>query len=160
VYDALFEAGADLGLKDAGYLALESLRAEKGYRAWGHDLSPDDTPLEAGLGFAVKLDKGDFIGREALLRQREAGLTRRMVVLTLEDPEALPFHDEPVYRAGELVGRVTSAAYGHSLGCAVAFAYVAAGQGLSGTYDIDIAGRRFSARVHLRPPYDPQGAKL
>jgi len=158
-YDALFEAGADLGLRDAGYLALESLRAEKGYRSWGHDLSPDDTPLEAGLGFAVKLDKGGFIGREALLRQRDEGLRRRLTVFTLDDPEALPFHDEPVYRGGSLAGRVTSAAFGHTLGRAVAFAYVDEGRG-EGSFEIDIAGRRFAATPHVRPPYDPEGGKL
>jgi len=158
-YDALFEAGADLGLRDAGYLALESLRAEKGYRSWGHDLSPDDTPLEAGLGFAVKLDKGGFIGREALLRQRDEGLRRRLTVFTLDDPEALPFHDEPVYRGGSLAGRVTSAAFGHTLGRAVAFAYVDEARG-EGSFEIDIAGRRFAATPHVRPPYDPEGGKL
>lgn len=159
VYDALFEAGDSFGLRDAGYLALESLRAEKGYRAWGHDLSPDDTPLEAGLGFAVKFGKGDFIGREALLRQREAGVARRLVVFTLDDPEALPFHDEPVYRDGALVGRVTSAAFGCTLGRAVAFAYVTGGA-VEGRYEIDLAGRRCAATPHARAPYDPEGAKL
>jgi heterotetrameric sarcosine oxidase gamma subunit len=159
VYDALFEAGGDLGLRDAGYLALESLRAEKGYRAWGHDLSPDDTPLEAGLGFAVKFGKGDFVGRDALLRQRAADLPRRLVVLTLDDPEALPFHDEPVYRDGALVGRVSSAAFGHTLGRAVAFAWVSGG-GEGRGYEIDLAGRRCAATPHAGPPYDPSGAKL
>jgi 4-methylaminobutanoate oxidase (formaldehyde-forming) len=167
VYEALFQAGADLGLKDAGYFALESLRAEKGYRAWGHDLTPDDTPLEAGLGFAVAFDKGtDFIGREALLVQREAGLKRRLVVFTLDDPEALPLHDEPVYRDGTLVGYVTSADYGHTLGRAVAFAYVENAAGATaefvtaGAYEIDIAGSRFAATPHLRPPYDPGAEKM
>jgi len=167
VYDALTEAGAGLGLRDAGYFALESLRAEKGYRAWGHDLTPDETPLEAGLGFAVALDKkADFVGREALIQQREAGLTRRLVVFTLDDPEAYPIHDEPVYRDGALVGYVTSADYGHTLGRAVAFAYVGNEAGIeagvitSGSYEIDIAGSRFHATPHLRPPYDPEGRKL
>ena len=167
VYDGLFEAGADLGLCDAGYFALESLRAEKGYRAWSHDLTPDDTPLEAGLGFAVAFEKEpDFIGRDALLTQRETGLKRRLVVFTLDDPEALPLHDEPVYRDGELVGYVTSADFGHTLGRAVAFAYVENADGVStefvtsGAYEIDIAGTRWPATPHLRPPYDPKGEKL
>jgi 4-methylaminobutanoate oxidase (formaldehyde-forming) len=166
VYDALFEAGGDLGLHDAGYFAMESLRAEKGYRAWGHDLSPDDTPLEAGLGFAVAFGKGDFIGREALVKQRAAGLKRCLAVFTLDDPEAYLVHDEPVYRDGVLVGHVTSADYGHSLGRAVAFAYLENDAGatrdwiVSGAYEIDIAGTRWAARPHFRPPYDPEGKKL
>jgi 4-methylaminobutanoate oxidase (formaldehyde-forming) len=167
VYDALFEAGADLGFRDAGFFALESLRAEKGYRAWGHDLTPDDTPLEAGLGFAVALDKkADFIGRAALLAQRAAGLKRRLVVFTLDDPLAYPLHDEPVYRDGTLVGYVTSADYGHTLGRAIAFAYVGNEAGVdpawieTGRYEIDIAGTRWAATPHLKPPYDPEGQKL
>src|SRR5690606_14956821 len=104
--------------------------------------------------------KGDFIGREALLRQREAGLKRRLVVFALDDPEALPFHDEPVYRDGELVGRVTSAAFGHTLGRAVALAYVQEPSGGEARYEIDIAGRRFPAQPQARPPYDPAGARL
>jgi 4-methylaminobutanoate oxidase (formaldehyde-forming) len=166
VYDALFEAGGDLGLHDAGYFAMESLRAEKGYRAWGHDLSPDDTPLEAGLGFAVAFGKGDFIGREALVKQRAAGLKRCLAVFTLDDPEAYLVHDEPVYRDGVLAGHVTSADYGHSLGRAVAFAYLENDAGatrdwiVSGAYEIDIAGTRWAARPHFRPPYDPEGKKL
>jgi 4-methylaminobutanoate oxidase (formaldehyde-forming) len=159
LYDVLFEAGGDLGLRDAGYLALESLRAEKGYRAWGHDLTPDDTALEAGLGFAVKFGKGDFIGREALLAQRDHGLSRRLVLLLPDDAEALPFHDEPVYCDGALVGRVASAAFGHSIGRAVAFAWLDRAE--TGTrYEIDIAGRRWPATVSLQAPYDPAGAKL
>ncbi len=167
LYDALVEAGGDLGLRDAGYYALESLRAEKGYRAWGHDLTPDDTPLEAGLGFAVALERGgDFIGREALLRQREAGLEKRMVVFTLDDSTAVAWHDEPLYRDGELVGHVSSADHGHALGRAVAFAYVHGPRGMdadfirAGHYEIDIAGERFAASPHLRPPYDPKGEKM
>ena len=167
VYDNLFAAGADLGLRDAGYFALESLRAEKSYRAWGHDLTPDDTPLEAGLGFTVAFGKeADFIGREALLRQKTAGLNRRLVVFTLDNPDAYPIHDEPVYRDGALVGYVTSADYGHTLGRAVAFAYVENAAGIdaawiaAGAYEIDIAGVRWAATPHLKPPYDPEGLKL
>ncbi|MBM3489066.1 MAG: FAD-dependent oxidoreductase [Alphaproteobacteria bacterium] len=167
LYDALFRLGGDLGLRDAGYFALESLRAEKAYRAFGHDLSPDFTPLEAGLGFAVKLDNGiDFLGREALLRQRDKGVARRLLAFTFADSAAMPVHDEPILRAGQAVGQVTSAAFGHSLGVSVALGYVSLGPGetLSGLvaadYSIEIAGQRFQARAHSRPPYDPTGERL
>ena len=167
LYDALFATGDDLGLRDAGYYALESLRAEKGYRAWGHDLTPDDTPLEAGLGFAVALGKNaNFIGRDALLKQREEGLEKRMVVFTLADEQAVVWHDEPLYRDGELVGHVSSADHGHTLDRPIAFAYVHGPKGLdatslqAGAYEIDIAGTRVAATPHLRPPYDPKGEKM
>ncbi len=132
VYTALIEAGAEFGLRAAGYYAIDSLRMEKGYRAWGADVTPDYTPYEAGLGFAVRLDKGvDFIGREALMRQKEAGITRRLVQFTLEDPDAIAFGKELILRDGEAVGEVTSAAYGHTLGRAVAMGYVKNADGVA-----------------------------
>src|SRR5262249_38264967 len=116
VYDAVVEAGEDLGLRHAGYHAMDSLRMEKAYRSWGHDLGCEDTPLEAGLGFAVRLDKrAPFTGREALLTQREKPLTPRLLVFVLDDPEPLLYHDEPVWRDGALVGRIASGAYGPTL---------------------------------------------
>jgi len=155
------------GARNAGYHALDSLRMEKGYRHWGHDVTPDDTPLEAGLGFAVAFDKADdFLGRDALLRQRDAGLERRLLAFALEDPEPLLLHDEPIWRDGRLVGRTTSGAYGHSLGCALALGYVewnredrAAGLGAS-RWEIEIACRRHAARASLRPFYDPKSDRL
>lgn len=167
VYDAVVEAGADLGLRDAGYYALESLRLEKGYRAWGRDVTPDDTPLEAGLEFAASLDKTPgFIGREALLAQRERGILKRLVIFTLEDPAALPWGDEPILRDGKLVGWVTSAAFGHTLGRAVAIGYVRHAEPVdqafieSGAYEIEIAGERLRARAHFRAPYDPASTRM
>jgi 4-methylaminobutanoate oxidase (formaldehyde-forming) len=167
VYDAVVAAGAELGLREAGYYALESLRMEKGYRAWGHEVTPDDTPLEAGLEFAVKLDKpGGFIGREAVLAQKARGIGKRLAILTLEDEVALPWGDEPILRDGTLVGAVTSAAYGHTLGRAVAMGYVRNSDGVepafieSGRYEIEIAGERFAARAHLRAPYDPASRRV
>ena len=110
VYDALVEAGQDLGLAHAGYHAMDSLRIEKAYRSWGHDIGSEDTPLQAGLGFAVRLDKAaPFIGREALLALRDRPLSRRLLVFTLEDPAPLLYHDEPIWRDGALAGRITSA---------------------------------------------------
>ena len=147
VYDALVAAGEAFGLRHAGYHALDSLRLEKGYRSWGHDLSPADTPLEAGLGFAVAFGKkAGFIGREALLRQREAGVKRRLLSFTLDDPRRLLFHDEPIYCDGRVAGRITSGAFGHTLGRAVGLGYVQLKEG-NPKYEIDVAGERIAASV-------------
>ncbi len=166
VYDAIHEAGDDLGLRDAGYYAIESLRVEKAYRAWGRELTTDDSPLEAGLGFAVAFDKATpFIGREALLAQRGRPLARRLVNFILDDPEALPLGDEPIWSEGRMVGSTSSAAYGHSLGRAVAMGYIKRGEGIDATYlaqarfEIEIAGDRVAARGSLRAPYDPDGLR-
>ncbi len=167
VYDDLVDAGRDLDLRDAGYYALESLRMEKGYRAWGRDLTPDCTPLEAGLAFAVRVDKpAPFTGREALVRQREQGLTQTLVQFVLEDPEPLLFGGELILRDGQSVGEVTSAAYGHTLGRSVALGRVRNADGVdrayieAGTYELDVGGERFAATAHLRSPYDPKGARI
>jgi glycine cleavage system aminomethyltransferase T/glycine/D-amino acid oxidase-like deaminating enzyme len=167
LYDALCSAGADLGLRDAGYYAMDSLRMEKGYRAWGRDITPDDTPLEAGLAFAVRFDKpGGFIGRDALLRQREVGVHRRLVLFTFEDEAAYPLGDEPILRDGAGVGWTTSAAFGHTLGRAVAMGYVRGPGPIdaawveSGKYQIEIAGARFGVTAHRRVPYDPDGTRV
>ncbi|MGA3158574.1 MAG: glycine cleavage T C-terminal barrel domain-containing protein, partial [Steroidobacteraceae bacterium] len=155
-------------LVDAGYYALESLRLEKGYRAWGRELTPDYHSLEAGLGFAVKLaGEQPFRGREALLKLRGQPLRRRMVSLTLPDPEAILWGGELILRDGRPVGHLSSAAYGHSLGCAVGMGYVAREDGAadeafisSGRYQIDIAGTLAEARIHLRAPFDPKGLRI
>jgi len=167
VYDAILAVGADFGLRDAGYYALDSLRLEKGYRAWGREVGPDETPREAGLEFAVKLDKpGGFIGREALLARQAERPAKRLVIFTLEDTDALPWGDEPILRDGQLVGWVTSAGFGHTLGRAVAMGYVRHAGGVdaafieSGAYEIEIAGERMPARAHLRAPYDPTSARV
>ncbi len=167
VYDAIMDAGAGFGLKNAGYYALESLRLEKGYRAWGRELTPDDTPLEAGLDFAVRLDKAvPFIGRELLLRQKETGVSKRLALFTLEDEAAFPFGDEPIFRNGKCVGWLTSTAFGHTLGCAVGMGYVRDQVAVeasfieSGAYEIEIAGTRFPAKAHLRALYDPANKRV
>ena len=165
VYDDLVRAGRELGLRDAGYYALDSLRLEKGYRAWGRDIGPDCTPLEAGLAFAVCLDK-PFTGREALVRQREQGLTQRLVQFVLDDPEPLLFGGELILRDGQSVGEVRSAAYGHTLGRSVALGWVRNADGVdrayieAGAYELDVGGERFAATAHLRSPYDPKGARI
>ena len=167
VWDVLTHAGADVGLRPAGYHALNSLRLEKAYRSWGHDIGAADTPLEAGLGFAVSWDKpGGFRGREALLRQKEAGIRRRLVQFVLEDSEPLLFHDEPIWRDNVLVGRVASAMYGHTLGGAVALGWVDGGSETverawfqSDGFEVEVAGTRVPARASLRPMYDPSSER-
>jgi glycine cleavage system T protein len=167
VYDAVVAAGADLGLRHAGYHAMDSLRIEKAYRSWGHDLGCEDTPLEAGLGFAVRLDKrAAFLGRDALLAQREKPLARRLLVFVLDDREPLLYHDEPIWRDGVLVGRVASGAYGHTLGRAVGLGWVSHPDGVteayvtSGRWEIEIACERHSARAQVAPPYDPTSLRV
>ena len=167
LYETLVEAGKDFALAHAGYHAMNTLRMEKGYRHWGHDIADEDTPLEAGLGFAVAFGKrADFIGREALLRQKSEGLRRRLVLFALEDAEPLVYHNEPIWRDGRLVGRVTSGAYGHTLGRSLCMGYVR-GEApvtpeflLSGTYEIEIAGKRCKAKPSLKPFYDPEGNRI
>jgi 4-methylaminobutanoate oxidase (formaldehyde-forming) len=167
IYDRIVIAGADQGLVHAGYHALNSLRLEKAYRHWSHDITDEDSPLEAGLDFVVKFDKaGGFIGREALLAQRERGLSRRLVQLRLTDPTSLIYHNEPIWRDGELVGHITSGAYGHVLGGAVGLGYVSSEPGeadaslLSGHYEVEVACERVTAEVSLRPLYDPDNAQI
>ncbi len=167
LFDALIEAGGDLGLRLAGYHALDSLRCEKGYRHWGHDISPEETPYQAGLGFAVKLDKNaDFIGREAIAEQKGKTLDRRVVSVTLDDSEPLLLHDETVYRDGEIVGEITSGAYGHTLGCSVGLAILECEAGVnaawldSGQFEVDLAGERFAATLSIAPFYDPKSERV
>lgn len=167
VYDALMEAGAPLGVKDAGYYAIESLRLEKGYRAWGRELTPDYNPYEAGLGFAADLDKGDFLGRAALVAAKDKPLSRRLLSfagMTANTP--LAHGGELVLRNGEPAGEITSAAFGHTLGGIVALGYVTtAGAAvnadfLSARYELDIAGDRVPVKASLKAPYDPTNARV
>ncbi len=167
VYDEIVAAGASFGLMHAGYHALNSLRIEKAYRHWSHDITDEDTPLEAGLGFAVKFDKaGGFIGRDALLAQRESGVGKRLLQFRLQDPEPLLYHDEPIWRDDRLVGHITSGAYGHSLGACIGLGYVPLEQGrdpaelISGNFEIEVAGIRVPAEASLRPLYDPDNERI
>jgi glycine cleavage system T protein len=167
VYDAVVAAGDGLGLRHAGYHAMDSLRIEKAYRSWGHDLGCEDSPLEAGLGFAVRFDKrAAFTGRDALLAQGEKPLARRLLVFVLDDPEPLLYHDEPIWRDGVLVGRIASGAYGHTLGRSIGLGWVNHLDGVteafvtSGRWEIEIACERRSARAQLVPPYDPKSLRV
>ena len=167
VFDAIMAEGPNHGLKLAGLHALDSCRIEKAYRHWGHDIGPDDSPLQAGLMFAVKLDnQRNFIGRDALLRQRETGPGRRLVQFRLNDPEPMLYHDEPIWHDGEMIGRTTSGAYGHHLGAAIALGYVEETHGrvadriAAGGFEIEIAGHRFTAEASLAPMYDPKNTRI
>jgi glycine cleavage system T protein len=168
VYDVIVGAGAAFGLRLAGYHALNSLRMEKAYRHWGHDIGDEDTPLEAGLQFAIAWNKpGGFVGLEPLSEQREAGVRRRLVAIALERADRLLYHNEPIWRNGELVGRISSGMFGHTLGAALGLGYVAnSGVPVSaewiaaGQYEVEVAAERVPARVSLRPFYDPASARV
>lgn len=165
VFEALEAEGGDLGLKLCGIHALDSCRIEKGFRHWGHDITDEDHVLEAGLGFAVKTGKGDFIGRDAVLRKQEQGLSRRLLQFRLQDPAPLLFHNEAVVRDGRIVGPVTSGNYGHFLGGAVGLGYVpcageSAAEVLASSYEIEVAGVRHRAVASLEPMYDPKAARV
>ncbi|WAX92836.1 FAD-dependent oxidoreductase [Aminobacter sp. NyZ550] len=165
VFEVIEEAGADLGLKLCGLHALDSCRIEKAFRHFGHDITDEDHVLEAGLGFAVKTGKGDFIGRDAVLRKREAGLARRLVQFRLTDPEPLLFHNEAIVRNGKIVGTITSGNYGHYLGGAIGLGYVPCANEpeadvLGSRYEIEIAGKRFTAEASLKPMYDPKAERV
>jgi 4-methylaminobutanoate oxidase (formaldehyde-forming) len=167
VYDMLVEAGEAVGLKHAGLQALDTLRMEKPYRDYGNDIDNMDTPLEAGLGFFVDFDKpGGFIGREALLRQKEEGLKQRFVQFLLQDPEPLLHGGEPIHRNGACGGYIRAGGYGHTLGGAVGLGFVENKAGVtpdyikSGSYEIEVAGVRYPATASLRPMYDPKNQKV
>ena len=167
VFDVLWEAGGEDGLVPAGYHALEHLRSERAYREYELDLTPEDTPLEAGLGFAVKLKKsGGFTGRDALLRQKDGGpLTKRLVMFRLKDPDPVLYHEEPICLDGEIVGYVSSGAFGFTLGTSVGMGYVRHPDGVtkdlieSGDWEIEVAGERHAADASLRAFFDPAGAR-
>ena len=147
------------GCSPAGYKAIDSLRLEKGYRVWGSDITPEDTPYEAGLGFAVKLDKGDFVGRDALLAAQEP--ERRLACLTLAEPRAVALGSEPVRIDGELVGRVTSGGYGYTVERSIAYAYVPAAHAEPGRpVEVEIFGEWVAGEVAPEPLFDPAGERL
>jgi len=167
VFDTVVAEGDDLGLRLAGMHVLDSCRIEKAFRHYGHDITDEDTPIEAGLSFACRFNKNvEFLGREALLRQKEEGVRKRLVQFALEDPEPLLYHNEPIYRDGTIVGHVTSGNYGHHLGSAIGMGYVHDADGVTadfvkaGRYEIEVAGERFAAKASLRPMYDPKAERV
>jgi 4-methylaminobutanoate oxidase (formaldehyde-forming) len=166
VYDAIVEAGKPLGLRHCGYHALNSLRIEKAYRDWSHDIGPDDTPLDAGLAFTCAWSKpGGFIGREALLALRSQPRRRRLVQFLLTDPKPMLYHNEPILLDGKRVGLITSGMFAHTLGAAAGLGYVSDERGVpdeligSGPFEILVGNDAVPARASLRPLYDPSGAR-
>ncbi len=165
IFEVIEEAGQDFDLKLCGLHVLDSCRIEKAYRHFGHDITDEDHVLEAGLGFAVKTDKGEFIGREAVLKRRELGLEKRLVQFQLEDPTPLLYHNEPILRDGKIVSHITSGNYGHYLRGAIGLGYLPCkGQCvsdlLSSKYSIEIAGEIHSAIASLKPLYDPASERI
>ena len=159
LWDTIWEAGQSHGLGAGGYKAIDSLRLEKGYRVWGSDITPEDTPFEAGLGFAVKLDKDHFIGREALRDAPEP--TRRLACLVLDDPRSVALGSEPVRVDGEIVGRVTSGGYGYTVERSIAYAYLPASSATPGTrVEAEIFGRWVQGAVAEEPLFDPKGERI
>ncbi|WP_371154677.1 FAD-dependent oxidoreductase [Jannaschia sp. 2305UL9-9] len=164
VMETLIEA--ETVARPVGLHTMDTCRIERAFRHMGHDLTPADHVVEAGLGFAVKVGKPqDFIGRDAVLRRREEGLQRRMLQFRLTDPTAMLYHNEPIVRDGQIVGHICSGAYGHTLGGAIGLGYVPCiGQSvedcLASSYQIEVAGRRIAADVSFRPMYDPTGARM
>lgn len=165
VFETLYDAGQDMGLKLCGMHMMDTCRIEKGFRHFGHDITCEDHVMEAGLGFAVKKDKPSFIGRDAVLRKQDEGLSNRMLQFKLTDPEPLLYHNEPIVRDGEIVGYLSSGAYGHHLGGAMGLGYVpckseSAADVLASTYEIDVAGTRVRAEASLKPIYDPKSERV
>lgn len=166
VFETLHEAGQDMGLKLCGMHMMDSARMEKGFRHFGHDITCEDHVVDAGLGFAVKVDKGsDFIGREAVIARKETGPQNRLVQFRLTDPEPMLYHNEPVLRDGEIVGYLSSGNYGHTLGGAMGLGYVPcagekAADVLASSYEIDVMGTRVKAEASLKPMYDPKSERV
>jgi glycine cleavage system aminomethyltransferase T/glycine/D-amino acid oxidase-like deaminating enzyme len=171
VYDTIVAAGEEFGLAHAGMHTMNNCRTEKAYRHFGHDIADEDTPIEAGLGFTIAWNKvGGFIGRDALLKQKEQPVrSKRMITLALEDDSdaaALMYHEEPIYRDGELVGSTTSGAWGHRIGKSIGMGYVKHEDGVtkdwidSGKWEVEIAWKRYPAKVQFAPQYDPKNERI
>jgi 4-methylaminobutanoate oxidase (formaldehyde-forming) len=174
VFETVAAAGAEFNLTPAGMHSMNNARMEKAYRHWGHDISDEDTPIESGLGFAVAYEKaGGFIGRDALLKhlkqKAQATLNKRLVCIALADDSAsapMIYHEEPLYRNGVIVGSTTSGAWGHRVNKSLGLAYVKNDEGVSkewiesGTWEIELAWKRYPALVQLSSFYDPKGLKI
>jgi len=167
VYGALMQVGAEFGIANAGYRAIETLRLEKGYRAWGADIGPDHTPFEAGLGWAVKLNTATpFLGREALQAQLSAPLRKWLCAFTADDPRAVLLGRETIYRNDERVGWLGSGGYGHTLKTNIGYGYVRRAEGLTreyllaGRYELEVATERVPCDIHLTALYDPRMERI
>ncbi|MEX5578022.1 FAD-dependent oxidoreductase [Pseudophaeobacter sp. A-200-2] len=165
VFEVLQDAGRDMDLKLCGMHMMDSCRIEKGFRHFGHDITCEDHVIDAGLGFAVDLNKPDFIGKAAVAARKESGPKARMLQFRLTDPEPLLYHNEPLLRDGEIVGYLSSGAYGHTLGAAIGMGYVpsegeSAAEVLASSYEIDVMGTRVQAEASLKPMYDPKSERV
>jgi 4-methylaminobutanoate oxidase (formaldehyde-forming) len=161
LWDALFEAGQPLGVLAAGYRAIDSLRLEKGYRYWSQDIHSENNPYEAGLGFAVKLDKGEFIGRAALERLKKEGLRRKLSCIAIEDPTRIALGGEPILEGDRVIGRVTSGGFGYTVRRSIAYGYLPVEQAVPGTrVEVELFGKRWPAVVMKEPLYDPKAERV
>jgi glycine cleavage system aminomethyltransferase T len=162
LWRALWEAGEPHGIVAGGYQAIDSLRLEKGYRVWGADITPDETPYEGGLGFCVKLDKErGFVGREALVEAEERGPRTRLCCLTLEDPRSVALGNEPVRIGGEIAGRITTGGYGYTVGRSIAYAYLPPERAEVGTgVEVEIFGEWIVGEIAREPLFDPKGERV
>lgn len=167
VYEALMAAGAELGLVNAGYRAIETLRLEKGYRAWGSDIGPDHTPVEAGLAWACKMKSGlPFLGRDAVAAQLAGGVKKRLAAFTVDDPAVILLGRETIYRDGVRVGWLSSGGFGHTLGKPIGYGYVRDAAGvtkdwmMSGRYELEVASERVPCQIHAAALYDPSNARI
>jgi glycine cleavage system aminomethyltransferase T len=160
LWDEIWRSGREQGLVAAGYKAIDSLRLEKGYRVWGADITPDENPYEAGLGFAVKLDKEDFLGRAGVLEASAEEPERRLACLVLEDPRSVALGSEPVRVGEDLVGRVTSGGFGYTVESSIAYAYLPAEAAPGTEVAVEIFGEWVGGRVAEEPLYDPKGERL
>jgi glycine cleavage system aminomethyltransferase T len=161
LWDAIWAAGQDHGLIAGGYRAIDALRIEKGYRVWSSDITPDETPFEAGLGFAVALDKPvDFVGREALLAAKAAGPRKRLRCLVLDDPRSVCLGNEPVRVDGEIVGRVTSGGYGFAVERSIAYAYLPPAVAIGSRGEVDVFGEWIGFEVMREPLFDPTNGRI
>ena len=160
LWDTIWEAGRSKGLVAGGYKAVDSLRLEKGYRVWGSDIGPESDPYQGGLGFCVKLDKGEFIGRAALLKKREAPAKTKLACLVLDDPRSVALGSEPVRIGGKVAGRVTSGGYGYTVGRSIAYAYVPSDTAVGTPVEVEIFGTWIAGEVAKDPLYDPTGSRV
>ena len=167
VYSALMKAGTGSGLVNAGYRTIESCRLEKGYRAWGAEIGPDHTPLEAGLGWAIKMRKDiNFKGRDAIAKQQANGVKKLLTCFTVDDPEVVLLGRETIYRNGERVGWLTSGGFGYTINKPIGYGYVRNPEGVdenyvkNGEYELEVATKRVKCNVHLKPLYDPSMSKV
>ena len=160
LWDTIWQSGHGKGLVAGGYKAVDSLRLEKGYRVWGSDIGPESDPYQSGLGFFVKLDKGEFVGRSALMKKREAPEQTKLACLVLDDPRSVALGSEPVRIGGQVAGRVTSGGYGYTVGRSIAYAYVPSTAAVGTPVEVEIFGAWVAGQVAAEPLYDPKGTKV